>query len=390
MDAFFLSVELLRRPELRGRPALVAGRSGRSVVLSASYDARAAGIHSAMPLAHAVALLPSVEVIEPEHSAYQAASRQVMQVFSEVTPLVEQLSIDEAFLDVRSARRRLGHPERIGALIRQEVRRRTGLPCTVGAAGTKSVAKIASTRGKPDGLLVVPPARSAEFLDPLPVSALWGVGPRLGQRLVDAGISTVGQMARQSPERMRRWLGVHGPALVELAQGIDPRPVVTEHETKSLGVERTFDVDLTDPALLDRAVLALADECARRLRRAELRAGAVAIKVKAPDLSVRTRAAPLTGPTDSAGPLATAARQALGELLAANRHPVRLLGLRAERLQGADAPVQGSLLEEAEDHPAAWQDADRVADDIRRRFPAAAVRPASLLNHELPHRPRDL
>ncbi|SFV22548.1 DNA polymerase IV [Micrococcus terreus] len=391
MDAFFLSVELLERPDLRGRPSLVAHRGGRSVVLSASYEARESGIRSAMPLAHALARCPGVEVIEPDHRKYTAASARVMEVFSEVTPWVEQLSIDEAFLDVSGARRRLGPPARIGAMIRAEVRRRTGLPCTVGAAQTKSVAKIASTRGKPDGLLIVPPARTQEFLDPLPVSALWGVGPVLERRLVDAGLTHVGQIARQDPARMRRWLGRQGPALVELARGIDPRPVTPDHETKSIGVERTFETDVTEPDELHRALLGLADECARRLRRAGLRAGGVALKVKAPDMSVRTRAATLSATADTAGRLAEAGQQALDELLRARRHPVRLLGIRAERLAADTEPFQASLLDDDEaGGAAAWSDAERVADDIRRRFPGAAVRPASLLGHELPERPRDL
>lgn len=388
MDAFFLSVELLDRPDLRGRPALVAHRGARSVVLSASYEAREAGIRSAMPLAHALARCPGVEVVEPDHRKYTAASAEVMSIFAEVTPWVEQLSIDEAFLDVSGARRRLGPPERIGALIRAQVRRRTGLPCTVGGAATKSVAKIASTRGKPDGLLVVPPARTQEFLDPLPVSALWGVGPVLDQRLRDAGLATVGQMARQDPVRMRRWLGSHGPTLVDLARGIDPRPVTPEHDTKSIGVERTFDQDLADQGELHRALVGLADECARRLRRSGLRAGGVALKVKAPDLSVRTRAATLPTAVDTAGPLAEAGQRALDELMSARRHPVRLLGIRAERLTGVDDPVQESLLDDGSDGRDAWSSADRVADDIRRRFPRAAVKPATLLGHELPDRPR--
>lgn len=388
MDAFFLSVELLERPDLRGRPALVAHRGARSVVLSASYEARAAGIRSAMPLAHAMARLPEVEVIEPAHHKYQAASRVVMQIFSEVTPVVEQLSIDEAFLDVRGARRRLGPPAQIGQIIRAEVRRRTGLPCTVGAAATKSIAKIASTRGKPDGLLVVPPHRTQEFLAPLPVSALWGVGPVLERRLTDAGLTTVGQIAEQEHARMRRWLGSHGPTLVDLSRGLDPRPVTPQHDTKSIGVERTFEVDLTDGDELHRALIGLADECARRLRRSGLRAGGVALKVKAPDLSVRTRSVLLSGPVDSAGPLADAGQRALDELMAVRRHPVRLLGLRAERLVGTDEPIQPSLLDEGSGDESAWSHADRVADDIRRRFPDAAVRPASLLGRELPERPR--
>ncbi|QCU77829.1 DNA polymerase IV [Citricoccus sp. SGAir0253] len=380
MDAFYLSVELLDHPELVGRPALVAHRGGRSVVLSASYEARRSGVRSAMPLAQAVALCPGVAVVEPRRERYTAASREVMGILSSFTPLLEQLSIDEAFLDVSGARRRLGAPARIGELVRHRVRERTGLPCTVGAATTKSVAKIASTRAKPDGLWVVPGARTREFLDPLPVSALWGVGPKLHRRLVDAGLETVGDLAAQSPRRMERWLGVHGPALVDLARGIDPRPVVTEREAKSVGVERTFDVDVQDPAELHRVLVALSHECAYRLRGAGARAGAVTVKVKAPDLSVRNRTRSLPAAVDSAGPLAEAAEDLLRDLLAQRRHPVRLLGIRAERLAAEGEAVQEALLWEDERPPADWNRADRVADDIRRRFPAAALRPATLVD----------
>jgi DNA polymerase IV len=390
MDAFFLSVELLDHPELLGVPALVAHRGGRSVVLSASYEARRSGVHSAMPLAHALALCPGVAVVEPRHERYSAASRQVMDVLGSFTPILEQLSIDEAFLDVTGARRRLGPPARIGALIRERVRERTGLPCTVGAAATKSVAKIASTRAKPDGLSVVPGTQTRAFLDPLPVSALWGVGPVLHRRLVEAGLETVGSLAAQSPQRMRRWLGVNGPALVDLARGIDPRPVVPEREAKSLGVERTFDVDVTDRDELHRILVALSHECAFRLRRSGVRAGAVSVKLKAPDLSVRNRTRSLAAPVDSAGPLAAVAEELLAELLAARRHAVRLVGIRAERLSGADDAVQHALPWEDERSPADWSEADRVADDIRRKFPAAALRPATIVDGRPPPRRPDL
>ncbi|NUL48015.1 DNA polymerase IV [Cellulosimicrobium funkei] len=384
MDAFFLAVELLDHPHLSGRPALVAHRGGRSVVLSASYEARGFGIRSAMPLAHALALCPGVAVVEPRHGRYTEVSRQIMGILGGFTPVLEQLSIDEAFLDVSGARRRLGTPARIGALIRAQVRERTGLPCTVGAAATKSVAKIASTRAKPDGLAVVPSARTREYLDPLPVGALWGVGPVLGQRLAAAGLTTVGDLAAQSPQRMERWLGVQGPALVRLAQGIDPRAVTPEHDPKSLGVERTFEEDVRDPAELHRHLVGLSHEGAIRLRRAGFRAGAISVKVKAPDLSVRTRTVSLAMPTDSAGPIAEAAGGLLRAHLEAHRVPVRLLGIRAERLSGAGEAVQESLLWEDERPAADWSQADRVADDIRRKFPQAALRPATLVDRQPP------
>ncbi|GAA4764705.1 DNA polymerase IV [Citricoccus nitrophenolicus] len=384
MDAFFLAVELLDQPHLAGRPALVAHRGGRSVVLSASYEARDFGIRSAMPLAHAMALCPGAAVIEPRHDRYIEVSREFMGILGGFTPVLEQLSIDEAFLDVSGARRRLGAPARIGAMIRAQVRERTGLSCTVGAAATKSVAKIASTRAKPDGLAVVPSGSTREYLDPLPVGALWGVGPVLRQRLIAAGLATVGDLAAQAPQRMERWLGTQGPALVRLAQGIDPRPVTPEHDTKSVGVERTFEQDVRDPAELHRHLVGLSHEGAIRLRRGGFRAGAISVKVKAPDLSVRTRTVTLARPTDSAGPIAEAAEGLLRTLLEAHRVPVRLLGIRAERLSGAGESVQESLLWEDERPPADWSQADRVADDIRRRFPQAGLRPATLLDRQPP------
>lgn len=271
-------------------------------------------------------------------------------------------------------------------MIREQVRERTGLPCTVGAAATKSVAKIASTRAKPDGLAVVPPAGTREYLDPLPVQALWGVGPVLGQRLVSAGLTTVADLAAQSPRRMERWLGTQGPALVRLAQGIDPRPVTPGHDTKSLGVERTFDRDVHDPTQLHRHLVGLSHEGAIRLRRAGFRAGAISVKVKAPDRSVRTRTVTLATPTDSAGPIAEAAESLLRGLLEAHRVPVRLLGIRAERLSGAGEAVQESLLWEDERPQPDWSQADRVADDIREKFPRAALKPATLVD---PRRPAD-
>ncbi|MFC7402147.1 DNA polymerase IV [Citricoccus sp. GCM10030269] len=390
MDAFFLSVELLDHPDLAGRPALVAQPSGRSVVLSASYEARAFGIRSAMPLAKARGLCPGVAVVPPRHARYSEVSAEIMQILGSFTPVLEQVSVDEAFLDVSGARRRLGSPAEIGRLIREQVRQRTGVPCTVGAAATKSVAKIASTRAKPDGFCVVTPERTREFLDPLPVAALWGVGPVLNQRLVAAGLSSVSDLAAQSPRRMERWLGVHGPALVNLARGIDPRPVTPEHETKSIGVERTFADDLLDPAELHRNLVSLSHEAAIRLRRSGFRAGALSVKLKSPDLSVRTRTSALPQPVDSAAGIIAAARTLLADLMDSGRHPVRLLGIRAEHLSRHDELVQESLLWEGEVSPKDWSEADRVADDIRGKFPQAALRPATLLRRPDTESGRDI
>lgn len=386
MDAFFLSVELRERPNLRGVPSLVAPLGGRSVVLSASYEARRFGIRSAMPLAHAQALCPHVVVLEPHHQKYREASRQVMSVFEEVTPLVEQLSIDEAFLDVSGSRRRLGSPPLIAAQIKEEVRHRTGLPCTVGVAATKSVAKIVSTRSKPDGLGVVAPAQTQSYLAPLSVRAVWGVGPKLADRLEAGNITTIGDLAQQSPERMQRWIGSVGPGLVQLARGIDAREVVPERTAKSHGVEKTFETDVTDADQLHRELIALVFECARRLRADGMLAGALSVKVRDHHRAVRTRTQSLSRPTAAAAVMKVAAAELLEGLMSERSHPVRLLGVRGERLvrRGEEAvEAQDALFDAPDQTPSApiadWERTDAVLDALRRRFPDSKVQPATLL-----------
>lgn len=246
MDAFFLSVELLDQPELKGIPAVVGGKSGRSVVTSASYEARTYGIRSAMPIAHALARYPQLAIIEPSRDKYSQASKKIMDVLHDVTPSVEQLSIDEAFIDVSGARRRLGTPAQIAALIKRRVREATGLPSTVGVAVNKSVAKIVSDDSKPDGIGVVPVEQTQQYLAPLPVNVIWGVGPKLHQRLMNADIHSVGELAQQDTQRMQRWLGAIGPHIVGLARGEDSRIVERRQDPKSVSVEHTFERDIVD------------------------------------------------------------------------------------------------------------------------------------------------
>lgn len=386
MDAFFLSVELRERPDLRGVPSLVAPLGARSVVLSASYEARRYGVRSAMPLAHAQALCPNVMVLEPHHEKYREASREVMSVFREVTPFVEQLSIDEAFLDVSGSRRRLGSPAEIARRIKDQVRQRTGLPCTVGVAATKSVAKIISTRSKPDGLGVVAPQETQLYLAPLPVRAVWGVGPKLADRLEAGNIHTIGDLAQQSPERMQRWIGSVGPGLVQLARGIDPRGVETERTAKSHGVEKTFETDVTDEDQLHRELIALVFECARRLRADDMLAGAVSVKVRDDRRAVRARTMGLPRPTAAGAVMKTAAAELLEALMIERSHPVRLLGVRGERLVSRGdglVDIQDALFETGEETTEApagdWERTDAVLDDLRQRFPGSTVQPATLL-----------
>src|SRR4051794_38651985 len=230
MDAFFASVEVRRRPELRGRPVVVGGAGPRGVVSSASYEARRYGVRSAMPSSRARALCPQAVFLPPDFAAYSAASEAVMRIFHDVTPLVEPLSLDEAFLDVAGAQRLLGRPAVIAAAIRSRIREEQALTCSVGVAPSKFVAKLGSTRAKPDGVIVVPAADVLEFLHPLPVDALWGVGERAAETLHRLGLRTVGELARAPVGMLRAAVGEAAAQLHELSWGRDPRRVVAEHE----------------------------------------------------------------------------------------------------------------------------------------------------------------
>lgn len=377
MDAYFVEVELLDRPELRGRKLIVAQDSGRSVVLSASYEARADGVRSAMPLARARQLSPQALVLAPHQSRYREISQEIMTYFSTVTDTVEQLSVDEAFLDLTGARRRLGSPAEIGARIRREIREIFGLPCTVGIADRKFIAKIASTRAKPDGMLVVPPARRLEFLHSLPVRALWGVGGRTAEVLEGLGVTTVRQLAETPEDLLRRRLGVAGAQLRRLAWGDDEREVETQREEKSIGAEETFAEDVSSTETLHEEILRLSHRIAARLRAAGLSAQGVSLKLRYRDFETLTRSTTLTHPTQSALTIRTRAAGLL-DRLGARPQPVRLIGVRAERLSREGGALQLSF-DRAETN---WIDAENVLDAVARRFPGAAVGPASLLRPE--------
>lgn len=373
MDAFFASVELARRPHLRGRPVIVGG-SERSVVLAATYEARAFGVHSAMPMAVARRMCPQAVVVPPDHHTYREVSAGVMAVLHDVTSLVEQVSVDEAFLDVGGARRRLGPPTRIAALIRRRVQAEFGITCSVGIAATKFVAKLASGHAKPDGVLLVPQAATVDFLRVLPVGALWGVGERTAASLERWGIRTVAELADSDVATVQRAVGrVAGAHLYDLAWGRDPRPVRPGREEKSIGAEETFAVDIRDLAVVEGKVLDLADRCAGRLRAQDLVARTVSIKVRTSDFRTLTRSRTLPQPTDVGRELYLTAR----DLLAAvdlDGLPVRLVGVRAEGLVPASTVVRQPTLEEAVDDGAdARRDAERAVDLVRERFGRAAI-----------------
>jgi DNA polymerase IV len=385
MDAFYAAVELRSRPELRGRPVIVGGGPERGVVLSATYEARAYGVRSAMPSARAHRLCPQAVFLRPDFSTYAEVSRGVMAVFRAVTPLVQPLSLDEAFLDVSGALRRLGTtPLGVAATIREEVAATQGITCSVGVASTMFVAKLASRVAKPDGVHLVPADGVRAFLDPLPVGALWGVGERTAEVLGRHGIATVADVAAAGMTTMRRAVGdAHAAHLVALAHGVDERRVDPHGREKSAGAEETFARDLVDPAVRRRELLRLADRAARMLRHRGVRARTVALKVRFDDFTTITRSRTLPAPTDLARDLhATAVdlHDALGDIA-----PVRLLGVRGEGLVPADRAPEQIVLGEPEH---GWSDAERAADQARSRFGVAAVRPASLLGDADPARAR--
>lgn len=332
MDAFYASVEVLDDPSLAGKPIIIGAPDGRSVVSSASYEARRYGVRSAMPVGQALRLCPNAIVVPPHFDRYIELSRQVMEVFHEFTPLVEPLSIDEAFLDVRGARRLWGSPGQIARALRIRVHEVTGLTCSVGAAATKHVAKMASTISKPDGLLIVPEAQTQAFLNPRPVRALWGVGPKAAEALEARAIRTVSDILAAPQSVLERALGAAmGERVWQLARGIDAREIQTERVEKSIGHEETFAHDVSDAGFLRSELLRLSDRVAKRLRTAGMLAGTVAIKVRFGDFTTISRSRSLAEPTDVGQRLGDEARSLFDAV--DRRDPVRLIGVRAEKLQ---------------------------------------------------------
>ncbi|PPK95249.1 DNA polymerase-4 [Kineococcus xinjiangensis] len=375
MDAFFASVELLRHPHLRGRPVIVGG-GRRGVVLSATYEARRAGVHAAMPMGRARRLCPQAVVLPPHHEDYARVSAGVMAVFRSTTERVEPLSLDEAFLDVAAARRRLGGPTAIARLLRDRIADEQGITCSVGVAATKFVAKLASAAAKPDGLLVVPRARTVEFLHELPVAALWGVGERTEETLLRLGLRTVADIAHTPVETLRRALGeATGRSLHELSWGRDPRPVHAEREERSVGAEQTFARDVDDPRLVHREILRLAERTAGRMRAAGLAGRTVVLKVRFADFTTLTRSRTLPEPTDVTR-VVHATAHGLYEALGLQRARIRLVGVRVEGLVPASAQHRQLVLGE---RPQGWREADEAVDRVSARFGRGAVRPASLL-----------
>jgi DNA polymerase-4 len=403
MDAFFASVEQRDDPSLVGRPVAVGAATGRGVVAAASYEARVFGVRSAMPMVRARRLCPELIVVPPRFDRYREVSTRLMELLRETTPLVEPLSLDEAFLDVAGSVRLFGPPPVIAARIRDRVSAVLELPCSVGVGPTRSVAKLLSGLAKPAGVLHWPVEEVPARLRPLPVGALWGAGPRTTERLLAYGLATVGDVADTDVGSLRRLVGdALGTRLHELANGIDPRPVVVAAPARSISAETTFETDVDDPDVLERRLLALAEEVSRRLRAQHLAARTVSVKIRFSDFRDVSRSHTLPLATDRTHEVVVAARTLLRGMRL-ERVRVRLVGLRLSGLGAPEVAAQLSLLPDvgAVEGPvgaggtdadregivpgARWEALDRAADAIVARFGRPAVSFAALLDEHDDH-----
>ena len=379
LDAFYASVESLKDPSLKGKPVIVGGVGGRGVVSSASYEARVFGVRSAMPTVRARRLCPDGVFVPPDFTAYQAHSNRFREVLLSFTPLVEPISLDEAFLDVAGAERLFGPPETIAARIRADVEREVGVTCSVGVAPTKFVAKLASDGCKPDGMLVVPAEGVLDYLEPLSVGRLWGVGEKTGDTLGRMGIRTIGDLSRTPQAILARLLGEQSAThLWQLSHGIDDRDVVPYEPPKSVGHEETFEHDLDDDEEILRELLALTGRVASRLRADGYRARTVILKARLATFTTLTRSKTMADPTDVGADLYQTVA-ALYRALPGERRRIRLLGVQATGLLSAGAE-QLALL-----HGERWSDVERTIDRIEERFGRGAAQPASLLDRDRRH-----
>jgi DNA polymerase IV len=380
MDAFYASVATRDRPELHDVPVVVGG-GYRGVVLSANYRARRYGIRSAMPMTRARRLCPDVVVVSPGFETFETVSRSVMETFRQVTPLVEVLSLDEAFLDVSGAVRRLGSPYSIAERLRARIYDEQGITCSVGMAATVAVAKLASRRAKPDGVVVVPPSAVTTFLHPLDVGELWGVGEKTAEVLHRFGLMTVGDVAHTPLATLQRAVGPHmATQLHQLAWGEDRRVVTArrghDEPDKSMGADETFGRDTDDREVVLREILRLSAKVAARMRAAEVAGRTVTLKVRFADFTTLTRSKTLGEATDVTREIYRTASD-LFTALGLQRARIRLVGVRVEGLMPRSG-VQRQLVLGEREH--GWAEADGAVDRAVRRFGAAAVRPASLLS----------
>jgi len=376
MDAFYASVEVLDDPALKGQPVIVGGGGDRGVVSAASYEARKFGIHSAMPWVTAKKRCPHGKFLPVRMSRYRAVSDRIFAIFQRFTPLVEPLSLDEAFLDVTGSSLLYGAPPTIAARIRELVRREIGLTVSAGVAASKLVAKIASDQNKPDGLTIVAPGTEGEFLAPLPIRRLWGVGKTTGKTLAMLGIRTIGDLRRLPEEMLERKFGQPGRSLYLAARGLDDREVETDRGMKSVGHEETFEHDLLDRSLIDRELLALAVRVGRRLRRHGLTGRTVTLKVKYHDFVQITRSQTIQEATDDGREIHRCARALLAKTPTAVK-AIRLLGISLSQFNHT-GQRQGSLFQDRGEGEKRQQ-INRAVDRITEKYGATAILPAGLL-----------
>ena len=377
MDAFYPAVEVLDNPGLRGKPVIVGGSRERGVVSSASYEARRFGVHSAQPIATAVRLCPNAIFLKGRMHRYKEVSKQIFEIFTRFTPLVEPLSIDEAFLDVTGSERLLGDPVEIAKAVKATVLGEIGLTASAGVAPSKFVAKIASDMDKPDGLTVVPFERVRSFLDPLPIEKMWGVGKVTRGALARLNIYTFKDLRGFDPDFLQRKFGKNGARMHQLSMGMDERDVVPEHETKSVGNERTFMHDITEAGDAKKALLALATQVGRRMRRKKMTGKTVSLKVKYHDFKQITRAKTLATLTDDGLEIYRVACDLLQKTEVGKR-PVRLLGVSLSQLCFADAAEQLSLFNN-DQSVQKRKELNMALDSIAEKHGGKSIRPATLL-----------
>ena len=373
MDAFYASVEQRDDPALRGKPVIVGGGGNRGVVAAASYEVRVFGVHSAMPTREALRRCPHAIVVPPRIGHYSAVSQQIFAVFHEFTPLVQGLSLDEAFLDVTASQGALGHAESIAREIKRRIRERTQLTASVGVAPNKLVAKIASDLRKPDGLVIVRADEVRELLDPLPIRKLYGLGPKTAPRVEALGILTLGQLRQASPAQLRPLFGRYTERVQQRAAGIDDRPVVPDEDEKQISAEETFDTDVADRTLLRAEIARLADRACARVRARGLVGGCVTVKIRRGDFATYTRQRAFEPRTEETSVVTRIATELLDAWLATQpRAALRLLGVGVSDLAVA---TQGDLF--AAPESTRNRQLDAAVDEIRGRFGSIALQPAS-------------
>jgi len=380
MDAFYASVEQLDNPELKGKPVIVGGSSMRGVVSAASYEARKFKIHSAMPIAQAMKLCPHGIFLPVRMKRYKEVSLQVFSIFQKYTPLVEPLSLDEAFLDVTGSGKLFGTAEDIARQIRKEVREEIGLTISAGVAASKLVAKIASDINKPDGLTIVPVGREAEFLAPLPIKRLWGVGRKTQEILALLGVHTIGDIASLSEKLLEQKFGQHGISLRYKALGLDNRDVEIEHETKSVGHEFTFDTDMVELENIRRELLELAVMVAKRLRRYQLQGKTITLKVKYHDFKQITRSSTIKQHIADSKKIYQEVIRLL-QKTDAGQKPIRLLGISVSGLKVESSSRQQFLFQDMRSNEKR-REINKALDEIQEKFGATAILPGRLLGDE--------